>query len=230
MRVFRHTNLIFASNTYILANKDNDSCYVVDPGDSQPVVEWLNLHNMGLSGILLTHAHFDHIYGLNDLLDKFPKTSLFITPSMVSGLFSIKLNTSYYHEKPYVLKEIYSDNFIFLQEGNGQMLWDDENIFVLYTPGHTLDSTSIQIGNLLFSGDSLIPGLKVFRRKNMSDSEAIVRSLEKIYCTFADSIILLPGHGKDILLGESKHQINFNISEDIAGFTEIKTDRSSLQT
>lgn len=204
MRVFRFTNKILSSNTYILSYDNKDGVYVIDPGDSFPIFGWLKLHNKFLLGVFLTHAHFDHIYGLNDILNKFSDIPLYITLPMVDGLFSAKLNTSLYHEKPFMLNNCHSRKFIYLEEGNTTILWKGDRLFVLFTPGHTVDSISFKIDNYLFSGDALIPGKKVFTRKKMSVYEAVPLSIEKIYCTFAASTILLPGHGKEYLLGETK--------------------------
>ncbi|MEN8179799.1 MAG: hydroxyacylglutathione hydrolase [Pseudomonadota bacterium] len=44
----------------------------VDPGDEDPVLEWLRARDAKLSGILLTHHHYDHIGGVPELLAVFP--------------------------------------------------------------------------------------------------------------------------------------------------------------
>jgi hydroxyacylglutathione hydrolase len=224
MRTFRCTNKILVSNTYILSRDDVDSVYIIDPGDSSVILDWLISHKKVLSGILLTHAHFDHMYGLNDLLDEFTNAILYVSPLSIDGLFCVRLNTSLYHEQPFVLSDRYLHNIKLLNEGFNFMLWDMHKLFVTYTPGHTKDCVSFQIDNFLFSGDALIPGKKVFSRKKMSDSKAIVNSIEKIYSLFdsIDKIILLPGHGKDFLLNESREVNKFCNIEYSDIFTEIK--------
>lgn len=224
MRTFRFTNTILASNTYILSIDDIDDVYIIDPGDSSVILNWLISNKKVLSGILLTHAHYDHMYGLNDLLDEFPDATLYVSPLSFDGLFCVRLNTSLYHDQPFVLNNCYTHNIKFLNEGFNFILWDKHKLFVAYTPGHTKDCVSFQIDNLLFSGDSLIPGKKVFSRKKMSDSKAIVNSIKKIYSLFdlIDKIILLPGHGKDFLLNESKVINNFHRLEHIDNLTEIQ--------
>ena len=224
MRTFRFTNTILASNTYILSIDDIDDVYIIDPGDSSVILNWLISNKKVLSGILLTHAHYDHMYGLNDLLDEFPDATLYVSPLSFDGLFCVRLNTSLYHEQPFVLNNCYIHNIKFLNEGFNFMLWDKHKLFVAYTPGHTKDCVSFKIDNLLFSGDALIPGKKVFYRKKMSDHKAIVNSVEKIYNLVGsiEKIILLPGHGKDFLLNESKAVDIFNKLKTNDGFTEIQ--------
>jgi len=225
MRVFRRTNTILNSNTYILSKDNSAGVYIVDPGDSLPILEWIYSQKKVLSGIFLTHAHFDHMYGLNDLLDEFPTSCLYISSKMVDGLYCAKINTSKYHEKPYILKEGYSKNIIILGKDNWPLLWDDLNVFVLNTPGHTYDSISLFINNYLFTGDALIPGIKVYHREKMGNTADISFSLESIYNTFTDNTILLPGHGSDFLLGESKNIVDFCKNEVDNGFIEIQENK-----
>ena len=44
---------------------------VVDPGDAQPVLDYLAANNLTLGAILVTHHHADHIGGINNLLTKY---------------------------------------------------------------------------------------------------------------------------------------------------------------
>ena len=222
MKVFLRANKILLSNTYILSKENIDEVYIIDPGDSEPILNWLNSNKKTLVGIFLTHAHFDHIYGLNDLLGAFSNCKLYVSSLMINGLFSIKLNTSLYHEKPYVLKKCYSKNIVIIEGGYGQKLWNEESVYIISTPGHTNDCVSINISNYLFSGDALIPGIKVYSRKRMSDYNAISASLELIYSKFPSTTILLPGHGKDILLGKSKSLQGFCKIESKRDFIEIQ--------
>ena len=55
------------SDNYIWVISDGVSAWAVDPGDAVPVVEFLNMHGLTLSGILLTHWHGDHQGGVEEL-------------------------------------------------------------------------------------------------------------------------------------------------------------------
>ncbi len=48
----------------------NDA-WVVDPGDDQPVIDFLNANSMTLKGILITHKHWDHVSGLPGLTARY---------------------------------------------------------------------------------------------------------------------------------------------------------------
>ena len=40
--------------------------------EAEALADWVALHNRNLETIYITHAHFDHFYGLSILLDRFP--------------------------------------------------------------------------------------------------------------------------------------------------------------
>ncbi len=45
---------------------------VVDPGQAEPVIEFLQDHNYQLTAIWITHKHFDHVGGVQALQDAYP--------------------------------------------------------------------------------------------------------------------------------------------------------------
>src|SRR5580700_335759 len=50
------------------------------------LADWIALHNRNLETIYITHAHFDHFYGLSVLLDRFPGARAIATPKTVSAM------------------------------------------------------------------------------------------------------------------------------------------------
>ncbi|EDP99050.1 hydroxyacylglutathione hydrolase [Shewanella benthica] len=53
---------------WIIAQNGNQSVYVVDPGDAQVVIDYLDTEQLQLAGILITHHHHDHTGGIAKLL------------------------------------------------------------------------------------------------------------------------------------------------------------------
>lgn len=60
------------SDNYIacIINAAQKNCFIVDPGEADPVFNFLNDHHLNLTGILITHHHWDHINGIEKLLQK----------------------------------------------------------------------------------------------------------------------------------------------------------------
>ena len=54
--------------------------------EAQAVADWIALHNRNLETIYITHAHFDHFYGLSILLDRFPGARAMATPKTVEAM------------------------------------------------------------------------------------------------------------------------------------------------
>ena len=57
---------------WLLQEADGQGAAVVDPGDSEPVIERLRADGTALRAILITHHHGDHTGGIRDLLGEWP--------------------------------------------------------------------------------------------------------------------------------------------------------------
>ena len=201
MKVVRFINSIFRSNSYIIYSECSDSAFVIDPGDSIPILNWLIKNNKVLTGIFLTHSHFDHIYGINDLLEKFKDIIIYASFFAKEGLMCEKLNGSRYMEMPFVVD---SSNVIIVKETDSVELWDSKHLNIIETPGHNRDCISLQIGKNLFTGDALIPGIKVVAKSKYSDKTQAENSIKRILNEFIDNTMIWPGHNDKCLLGEIK--------------------------
>jgi glyoxylase-like metal-dependent hydrolase (beta-lactamase superfamily II) len=54
--------------------------------EAEALADWVALHNRNLETIYITHAHFDHFYGLSILLDRFPGARAIATPRTVKAM------------------------------------------------------------------------------------------------------------------------------------------------
>jgi len=77
--VIRFINSRFTSNSYIIYSSENEEVWIVDPGDFSPLYDWMHANDKtNVKGVLITHVHFDHIYGVNELYSKFPSTIFYV--------------------------------------------------------------------------------------------------------------------------------------------------------
>ncbi|WP_251359290.1 hydroxyacylglutathione hydrolase [Kangiella sp. TOML190] len=107
---------------------------VVDPGDSQPVFDYLEEHQLKLDSILITHYHNDHIGGVKALKQA--------TGARVYG--SVHDNLDFVDEA--------------LNEPESIVIFDDQYQFeILHVPGHTLGHIAYYEPHRqwLFCGDTL---------------------------------------------------------------------------
>jgi len=201
MRVERFINSIFASNTYLLYNENKAEVWLIDPGDSQIIIEWINENKKILKGIFITHAHFDHIYGINDFLNVFPSALIYCSKDGKEGLLNPKINMSHYTEKPFCVN--FKENINILQEGNLIELWEKVSVTIYSTPGHNIDCISFQIEDCLFTGDALIPGIKVYTKTKYGNKEQAAKSIERIVREFHPNTNIYPGHKNKCMLKDA---------------------------
>ena len=187
IKIHQIVNSVFTSNTFVLMDKRNNA-YLVDIGDFEPI---LQLGVKEIKGVFLTHAHYDHIYGLRELLERFPNCPIYTSEWGVEALASDKLNFSRYHGDPLIIK---CENVKVLSERDRIVLFDSITLDVFETPGHNRSCLTFKVGNNIFTGDAYIPGIKVVTtlpNANKMDAEA---SKERI-AAMAQGLDLYPGHG-----------------------------------
>lgn len=187
---YQHLN--FTSNTYLLSQDSlSNDVYLVDVGVSKEVIDSLGV-NQTIKGVFLTHAHYDHIYGVNDVLKLFPNCIVYCSEYSIQGLYSDKRNLSFYHENPIVFS---GGKLKLLSEGMTIELYPNCYLEVLETKGHNEGSLSFIVENGIFTGDSIIPGYAVVTKLKSGNKEAAVKSILKILKVTKPSDILYPGHG-----------------------------------
>jgi len=62
---------MFMENGYILYLRDAGPCWIIDPGlppQAERMVEFIRRHRLQPQAVILTHAHGDHIAGVDDVL------------------------------------------------------------------------------------------------------------------------------------------------------------------
>jgi len=187
LRVSYIVNSVFSSRTYVLSREDCFDVWLVDCGDVERLPEGVRV-----AGVLLTHAHFDHIYGLNRLVERFPEVRVVTNGFGVRALREPRLNISAYHSEyeDFILKE--SAKFEVVQEGStldvlGQV------VRVFETPGHDPSCLCFEIDDQLFTGDAFIPGVKVFTGFPKSDKKLAAASEQRIL-TLSEGLTVCPGH------------------------------------
>lgn len=193
MKVSHIVNSVYASRTYVLSPEWRPSVWLVDCGDVPPIVDLLS--SLGdcpfeIKGVLLTHAHYDHMYGLPKLTELFPSLTVYTNEIGKKALASERLNFSKYHEDPI---NYITDNVVICGEGDEIELFDGVKAIVHYTPGHNPACLTYEVGDYLFTGDSYIPGIKVVTNLPGGDKTLAAESLEKIL-QLAEGKILCPGH------------------------------------
>lgn len=193
LNIYRIVNSISSSNSFVLFTAFTDDIWLVDCGDTEPIIKWM--HNNGkvsIKGVLITHSHYDHIYGLNNLISIYPQLSIYASQFGITGLLSDKLNLSRYTENSFIC--LAKNNIFEVPDNKKIRLWDNVFFEVFATLGHDKSCLVYRIDNNLFTGDSFIPGLKVVTSFPNSNRKDAAISRYKILA-LSKGCNLYPGHG-----------------------------------
>lgn len=185
IKVSQIVNSFYQSCTWVL-----DGRCIVDCGDVEPLLSLLQASEF--KAVLLTHGHYDHIYGLNELCGCFPEVRVYCSEWTRLQLFDEKLNVSYYHEQPFVFA--YPECIHLVEDGFKLDLGNDSTVTAVMTPGHTPGCITWMTDKALFTGDAYIPGVKVVTRLPHGDKKLAAKSVELIKELAGDDRDICPGH------------------------------------
>ena len=183
------------ANCYVLI--EDGRALVIDPGDDvRDLKQILKRHDARLEAVLLTHAHFDHIGGLDALLQEYD-VDVYMNPLEFSFLSSAALHGSSAFGG-YLSSQARPEP---VKDGMNRIGGFDVEAITL--PGHTTGSTVYIIQGMAFTGDVLFQGsvgrtdLPTGSWQQMQESIARLKQLP-------DSLIVYPGHGPATTIGQEK--------------------------
>lgn len=188
MKVLQLCVGMVATNCYIVFDEQSREAAVIDPGDSAPsILHAVDGERLTVRYVLLTHAHFDHILAAHEVLEKtgakyvVPEADTWLLKRENMGQFRA-IARGYVEDTPDILAT----------EGT-QLTFGGLTATYMNTPGHTPGSSVIQIGDCLFTGDTL------FRHEcgrcdlEGGDFGVMLRSLKRLHDLEGDYKVL-PGH------------------------------------
>lgn len=184
------TNRIMNSQTYILSREGSDVVWLIDCGDTDRILE--RVGEKRIEGVLLTHAHSDHIYGLTSLLEKFPELLIYTNDEGVMELKSPQYNLSFYHSEYPNISIDRPKNVKTVKEGEMITLLGFQ-VSIFETPGHDPSCLTYLVDNMVFTGDAYIPGVKVFTGFPHSNRIKAQASVERIL-QLSRCRLVMPGH------------------------------------
>jgi len=189
---------ILSTNAYLLYDKITKKAFIVDlPSPSKSVLDFIKKNDIKIEFVLLTHAHWDHIGGLNEVDWPFyvhNEDKELLTSAELNGAFMIRL--------PFVIERegiVYKDKVKFI----------DYNIDVIHIPGHTPGGVCLKIGDWLFSGDTLFRS-SVGRTDLYKGSQTqILSAIRNKLFVLDDNVRVFPGHGPDTTIGDERNNNPF---------------------
>lgn len=194
----------FEENTYIIAN-EHKQCWIVDPGmfderEIAVVKDYITKNNLQPQGIINTHAHIDHILGVQEMMDSYnipfgihkDEQPVLDRAQDTAAMFGFRL--------PSVPKQTH-----YITEAEPLKLGDD-TLQVFLTPGHSPGSISFYYapGKWVISGDVLFSGSIGRTDLPGGNFDTLISSIRTHLFTLPDDTQVLSGHGPATTIGDEK--------------------------
>lgn len=194
----------FAENTYVIYNEENQS-FLVDPGnveesETKALQNFISENQLNVKNILLTHAHIDHVLGLQWAYDTYKVPVLMhaldqelldmnpMTASKYGFLF-----------KPFVGEITFIEDEDVLQLGA-------EQLKVYYVPGHAPGHVAFhsEQQSFLVSGDVLFEGSIGRTDLYKGNLQQLLESIRTKVFILKDETVVYSGHGNSTTVGFEK--------------------------
>lgn len=97
MKIEKFVTGIISTNCYIVTNEETKETVIVDPANlSKAMIGYIEEEELVIKAILLTHAHFDHIMGIDKVIDRYGEMPVYVEESDLELLHTPSMNESRY--------------------------------------------------------------------------------------------------------------------------------------
>lgn len=195
----------FASeNTYILYN-ENKNAWLFDPGnmnvpETKVISKFISENNLNIRKILLTHAHIDHIVGLQWAFDTFKVPVLMHQDDKeILDMFQIS-GMRFGFQVDHI-----NVNLEYINEGD-ELDFDGEKFKIYHVPGHSPGSVAYhdETQKFMISGDVLFEGSIGRTDLYKGNYEQLIDGIKTKLFVLDDETQVFSGHGNPTTIGFEK--------------------------
>jgi hydroxyacylglutathione hydrolase len=195
----------FMKNGFVLGCPDTREGVVIDPGDEvEQLLAAVDRHALRVKYILLTHAHMDHITGVDRAKAAtgapivLHRDDEFLYKAIQQQGVAFGFNA-----RPQPPVDEYFD-------GPGPWRFGRYAAWAYHTPGHAPGGVCLAIGvegdptRVLIVGDTLFQGAIGRTDLPGGDAATLMRSIRDVLFAFPDDSVVWPGHGPETTIGREK--------------------------
>jgi hydroxyacylglutathione hydrolase len=194
----------FRARSVLLADSETRQALLVDPGfEADQVVAAVNREGLAPVGIVVTHAHIDHAYGVAEVKRAFPAAPVMLHRDDLPLYHGLPEQATAFGLP--IPELVVPDRLL---EDGDHLGVGDHVLLVRHTPGHSpghivlhhdgADGGFVVVGDVLFAGG-------VGRTDLWGGSfAALERSIREVLYVMPDATVVIPGHGEDTTIGEER--------------------------
>ena len=197
-------------NSLLIIDELAKQAVCVDPSnDPHEILDFLSNHNLDLTHIVLTHSHFDHIFGIPNLREKYEKCKILVSEEdrQLYGMFEVQLG--WFNMKHYPHKVMPApDTF---KAGEALKITDKLTIDTIFTPGHTPGGVLLLVKDEdkpigLITGDTIFSGGGIGRYDvPLANGDDLAKSIETFNnLKLPSDLPLYCGHGFSSTVGKEQ--------------------------
>lgn len=193
--------------THVVSDETGEAviidCGVYYPSERRHLLEYIAKEQLHPVRLLMTHAHHDHLYGNDLILEHFG-----LYPEVHEADKRLMVNML-----PLRIKEIYGENYPYpiplpekYLQNNEIICFGNHQLKVFSTPGHSPGSVVFYCWEekVTFTGDTLLP-MNIGRTDFPGgDREEMAESLDFLVRRLPDETVIYPGHGRKTTMMHEK--------------------------
>lgn len=202
LSVIRFTNGPWKQNCYILKGHD-DMAIIVDPGsEADAITALLDEHGLQPLAIINTHAHFDHIGAISDLVERY-SIPFYVHAGDEKLLRSANTYRLLFGSRSTIP---IPQGAKWLKDADDALDIGPYTFEVIATPGHTEGGVCFKIDDILFTGDTVLPSGPGRTDLPGGDKVALADSVKRLRA-LPTHLVAYAGHGTPRTLAEywSRH-------------------------
>jgi hydroxyacylglutathione hydrolase len=193
---------------YLVGSKATREVFVVDPAwQVDTVLRILKEEDLKLKGALISHYHFDHTNGIEELME-----------ATQVPVYVNKNDMNYLDVSHDMIKPV---------DAGTKLKAGDVEIELVHTPGHTPGSQCFHVRGHLISGDTLF--INACGRTDLpgGDAKQLYHSLSKTLMKMDDATVLCPGHNyadkPTATMGHQKRSNPYLMCDSLENFLRFRT-------